>query len=104
MGLLLLEKKEFDSKYEQVKLKSSTEVAEIMHKRDQAAHLSALAEARKREENLKKALGVEKECIASVRPLDGILFNLGIFYFLFLFLFCFILFYFLMILYYVLVA
>ncbi|GLT46845.1 hypothetical protein SLA2020_205750 [Shorea laevis] len=66
MGLLLLEKKEFDSKYEQVKLKSSAEVAEIMHKRDQAAHLSALAEARKREENLKKALGVEKECIASL--------------------------------------
>ncbi|KDP32126.1 hypothetical protein JCGZ_12587 [Jatropha curcas] len=64
MGLLLLERKEFTLKYEQIK--DSAESAELMHKRDQAAHLSALAEARKREENLKKALGVEKECIASI--------------------------------------
>ncbi|GLT44235.1 hypothetical protein SLA2020_181440 [Shorea laevis] len=64
MGLLLLEKKELTSKYEQVK--SSAETAEIVQKCGQAAHLSALAEARKREENLKKALGVEKECIASI--------------------------------------
>ncbi|GLU20175.1 hypothetical protein SLE2022_363870 [Rubroshorea leprosula] len=64
MGLLLLEKKELTSKYEQVK--SSAETAEIVQKSGQAAHLSALTEAKKREENLKKALGVEKECIASI--------------------------------------
>lgn len=98
MGLLLFEKKELACKYEQVK--SSAETAEIVQKSGQAAHLSALAEARKREENLKKVLGVEKECIASVRSLAGIPFNLS-FLFLssFLFLhFCFY-FYFFMIVY-----
>ncbi|XP_022775072.1 protein CROWDED NUCLEI 4-like isoform X1 [Durio zibethinus] len=64
MGLLILKRKELDSKYEQIK--ASAEASEIMHKRDQAAHLSALAEAKKREDGLKKALGVEKECIASI--------------------------------------
>ncbi|CAL5366611.1 unnamed protein product [Camellia sinensis] len=61
MGLLILERKEWISKNEQVK--SSAESAELIYKRDQAAHSSALAEAKKREENLKKALGIEKECI-----------------------------------------
>ena len=64
MGLLLLEKKELISKYEQIK--ASTETTEILSKRDQASHLSALAEARKREEKLKKAIGVKEECISSV--------------------------------------
>ncbi|XVF15374.1 hypothetical protein REPUB_Repub09cG0146800 [Reevesia pubescens] len=64
MGLLILERKELASKYEQIK--ASAEASEIMHKRDQAAHISAVAEARKREDGLKKALGVEKECIASI--------------------------------------
>lgn len=64
MGLLLLEKKELDSKYEQIK--TSADTAEIMHMRDQAVHLSALAGSRKREENLKRAVGVKDECIASV--------------------------------------
>ncbi|GAV57667.1 hypothetical protein CFOL_v3_01204 [Cephalotus follicularis] len=64
MGLLIMERKELTSKCEQIK--SSAEAVEMMHKRDQAAHLSALAGARKREENLKKAIGVEKECIASL--------------------------------------
>lgn len=64
MGLLILERRESDSKYEQ--LKTSAETAEIMRQRDKAAHLSALAEARKREECLKKAVGVKDECIASV--------------------------------------
>ncbi|XP_058069644.1 protein CROWDED NUCLEI 4 isoform X2 [Magnolia sinica] len=64
MGLLLLERKEWTSKYEQAKI--SAESAEKMLKRDQAAHLSALAEARKREEGLQRALGVEKECVANI--------------------------------------
>ena len=64
MGLLILERKELASKYEQIK--ASSEASEVMHKRDQAAHISALAEAKKREDGLKKALGVEKECIANV--------------------------------------
>ncbi|XVF17464.1 hypothetical protein REPUB_Repub10bG0124400 [Reevesia pubescens] len=64
MGLLILERKESASKYEQIK--ATAEANEIMHKRDQAAHISALAEAKKREDGLKKALGVEKECIASI--------------------------------------
>jgi hypothetical protein len=69
MGLLILEKKEWTSKYDQ--MKSSAETADLMRRRDQASHLSALAEARKREESLKKALGVEKECISSVRFFGG---------------------------------
>ena len=66
MGLLILEKKQLVSKYEEIK--ASVESTELMYKREQAAHASALAEARKREENLRKALGIEKECIANVRP------------------------------------
>jgi hypothetical protein len=64
MGLLLLEKKEWISKYEQIK--ASVDSGELMHRRDQAAHSSTLAEAKKREENLKKALGIEKECVANI--------------------------------------
>jgi hypothetical protein len=64
MGLLILEKKELNSKYEQIK--ASAETAEIMHKRDQAVRLSVLAEARRREESLKKTVVVKDECIASV--------------------------------------
>ncbi|KAK2656742.1 hypothetical protein Ddye_009794 [Dipteronia dyeriana] len=64
MGLLILERKELASKLEHIK--SSFDAAEIAHKLDQAAHLSAIAEARKREECLKKAVGVEKECIISI--------------------------------------
>lgn len=69
MGLLILERKEFASKYEQIK--ASAEAAELKQKHDQAVHLLALAEARKREESLKKSLGVEKECLKSVRISSG---------------------------------
>lgn len=64
MGLLILEQKELTSKYEQAK--ASAEAAELKCKRNQAAHVSGLAESRKREETLRKSLGVEKECIASL--------------------------------------
>ncbi|KAF7809963.1 protein CROWDED NUCLEI 4 [Senna tora] len=64
MGLLILERKELTSKYEQ--LKASTESSDFLHKRDSAVHLSALAEARRREESLKKAVVVKEECIASL--------------------------------------
>ncbi|KAE8707670.1 Adenylate kinase 1 isoform 2 [Hibiscus syriacus] len=64
MGLLTSEGKELASKYEQIK--ASAEASELRHKRDQAAHICALAEAKKREDGLKKALGVEKECLASI--------------------------------------
>lgn len=64
MGLLLLEKKELISKGE--KLQTSAEAIELQYRHDQAAHASALAEAKKREESLKKAIGVEKQCLTSV--------------------------------------
>ncbi|KAJ4966526.1 hypothetical protein NE237_018375 [Protea cynaroides] len=64
MGLLILERKEWASKYEQVK--ASADEAEINYKREQAARSTALTEARRREESLKKALGVEKECMANI--------------------------------------
>lgn len=72
MGLLILENKELTSRLEQVK--ASVDAAELKRKRDQAAHVSALAEARKREDSLKKALGVEKECIANVSMLTSMSF------------------------------
>jgi len=65
LGLILLEGKELTSKYEQ--LKGSFEATEIMLKRERASQQSALAETRKREENLKKNLAIQKECISNVR-------------------------------------
>lgn len=64
MGLLILERKDYAAKYEEARL--SAESAEVTRMRDQAALSSALAEAKKREDNLKKALGVEKECVANI--------------------------------------
>ncbi|KAI4315109.1 hypothetical protein L6164_027955 [Bauhinia variegata] len=64
MGLLILEKKELASKYEQVMV--SAESSDLLRKHDSAVHLSALSEARRREENLKKAVGVKDECITSL--------------------------------------
>ncbi|KAK7263285.1 hypothetical protein RJT34_30872 [Clitoria ternatea] len=64
MGLLILEKKELASKYEQVK--ALAESSELMHKHDSAMNKSALTESRKREESLKKTVGVKDACIASL--------------------------------------
>ncbi|GJS68767.1 protein crowded nuclei 4, partial [Tanacetum coccineum] len=61
---LTLEKKEWVANYEQ--MRSNANISELALKRDCAAHVAALAEAKKSEEGLKKALRIEKECVSNI--------------------------------------
>lgn len=65
MGVLLLERKDWSTKYEEMR-EEFLETERVL-KQENNAHLLSISDLKKREVNLKKDLGVEKQCVADVR-------------------------------------